>query len=156
MSKDLNQYTFTGRLGKDVESRFTQSGDAVANFSVAVGDSWKSASGEKKETTTWVRVVAFKKLAEIMAQYLKKGSKVLISGRMDERKYTDKEGNERSSWEVTAEKMIMLDTKRDSEESQDAEQSEPRSSNARTSAKTEPTTRTDSSDGDGFDSDVPF
>lgn len=111
MANDLNQCNFIGRLGKDVEARYTQGGDAVANFSIAVGESWKDASGEKVEKTEWVRVVAFKKLAEICITYLHKGSKVFISGKMTTRKWQNKEGVDQYSTEIVANQMSMLDSK---------------------------------------------
>jgi len=98
-----------GNLGRDPETRYLPSGDAVCNFSVAVTESWKDkASGEKKENTTWYRVNAFGKLAEICGQYLKKGVAVLIEGRMQARKWTDKDGAERESWELKADTMQMV------------------------------------------------
>lgn len=106
MASDLNQCNFIGRLGKDVETRYLSNGDAVANFSIAVG--WKS---KDKEGTEWINVVAFQKLAEICAQYLKSGSKIFLSGKLKIEKYTDKEGVERYSTKVIADQMQMLDGK---------------------------------------------
>jgi len=101
--------TIVGNLGRDPESKFLASGDAVCNFSVAVTESWKDkASGDKKEQTTWYRCNAFGKLAEICGQYLKKGSQVLVSGKMQSRKWSDKDGQERESWELKADQMTML------------------------------------------------
>lgn len=98
-----------GNLGRDPETRFMASGDAACNFSVAVTESWKDkASGEKREDTTWYRVSMFGKLAEIAGQYLKKGSQVQVIGKMKERKWTDKEGQERTTWELRADQMTML------------------------------------------------
>lgn len=103
------QTTIVGNLGRDPESRYLASGDAVCNFSVAVTESWKDkSSGEKKEQTTWYRCNAFGKLAEICSQYLRKGSQVLIVGKMQQRKYKDKEGQDRESWELKADQMTML------------------------------------------------
>jgi single-strand DNA-binding protein len=104
---NFHQTVIAGHLGRDVEMRYMPSGDAVANFSVAVTESWKSKDGEKKESTTWYRVNAFGKLAEICAQYLKKGSGVLVAGKMQSRKY-EKDGVERESWELRADTMQML------------------------------------------------
>ena len=103
MANDLNQCQFIGRLGKDPEQRFLPNGDAVVNFSLAVG--WK---GKDKEGCEWVNVVAFKKLAEIIAQYCTKGQQVYISGKMLTRKWKDKEGQDRYSTEIVADKMHML------------------------------------------------
>ena len=119
------QTIIAGNLGADPEVRYMQSGDAVCNFRVAVTESWKDkASGEKKEQTTWYRVNAYRKLAEICGEYLHKGSSVLLVGKMAERKWTDKEGQERTSWELNADSMQMLVGKRD--DSQPKAAQEPR------------------------------
>ena len=99
-----------GNLGRDPEMRYLPNGDAVANFSVAVTEKFKSKDGEAKETTTWYRINAFGKLAEICGQYLKKGASVLIDGKMQMRKY-EKDGIERESWELRADSMQMLSGK---------------------------------------------
>lgn len=135
MSKDLNQCNFIGRLGKDPESR--QAGDTtVCNFSLAVG--WKT---KDKEGAEWVNVAVFGKLAEICAQYLKKGSKVFISGSMRTRKWTDKDGQDRYTTEIVANEMQMLDGK------QDAQSSGERSYNANGTLPQQP---------EAFDDDIPF
>ena len=109
MSQDLNYCSFIGRLGKDPESRSTPGGDTVANFNIAVGSSWKDkATGEKKESVEWVSIVAWRQLAEICVRYLKKGSKVFISGKMKTRKWQDKDGRDHYKTEVIAEQMQML------------------------------------------------
>lgn len=104
----FHQTIIIGNLGRDPEVRYMASGDAAASFSVAVTESWKTQGGEKQERTTWYRVSMFRKLAEIAGQYLKKGSQVQIIGKMQERKWTDKDGNERVSWELAADQMTML------------------------------------------------
>lgn len=101
------QTTIVGNLGKDPEQKFLPSGDAVTNFSVAVTEKWKK-DGEQKEQTTWFRVNAFGKLAEICVQYLTKGSGVLVVGKMQCRKWKDKEGQDRESWELRADSVQML------------------------------------------------
>lgn len=106
---DLNQCQFIGRLGREVELRHTTSGDACANFSIAVGESWKDKNtGEKQERTEWIRCVAWKKLAEIISEYLKKGSQVYVSGKMQTRKWQDKDGQERYTTEIVVDQMQML------------------------------------------------
>ena len=102
----INQCNFIGRLGRDPETRYTQSGKAVASFSIACSE---KRSGE--ESTEWVNVVAWEKLAEICGQYLAKGSLVFISGRMQTRKGQDKEGGTRYTTEIVAREMKMLDRK---------------------------------------------
>ena len=99
----LNRCDFIGRLGRDPEIRYTQSGKAVASFSIACSE---KRGGE--ETTEWVNVVAWEKLAEICGQYLVKGSLVFISGRMQTRKWQDKDGGTRYTTEIVAREMKML------------------------------------------------
>lgn len=105
----VNKVILVGNLGADPEMRYMPSGDPIANLRVATTDSYKDkASGEKKETTEWHRVVMFNRLAEIAGQYLKKGSQVYLEGRLQTRKWTDKEGQERYSTEVVCNEMKML------------------------------------------------
>lgn len=92
--------------------RFMQSGDAVASFSIAVGSSWKDKQGEKQESTEWVNITAFGKLAEICGEYLKKGSQVFVSGRIKTEKY-EKDGQTKYATKIIAERMQMLGGKRD-------------------------------------------
>jgi len=107
-----HQTLIVGNLGRDPETRFLTSGDAVTNFSVAVTEKFKSKDGTAKERTTWYRVNAFGKLAEICGEYLKKGSQVMIVGKMQARKW-EKDGVERESWELRADTMQMLGGNRD-------------------------------------------
>ena len=118
MANDLNLTQFIGRLGRDPETKYMPNGDAVTNFSIAVGESWTDkASGEKRENTEWVRCVTFGKLGEICGEYLKKGSQVYVSGKMKTRKWADKDGNDRYTTEITVNQLQMLGSKpRDSEE----------------------------------------
>ena len=118
MASDLNSCNFIGRLGKDVETRYMPSGEAVASFSLAVGSTWKDKQGAKQESTEWVNVTAFGKLAEICSQYLVKGSQVYLSGRMKTDKYTDKNGVEKYSTKVIADRMQMLGGKGSSSDDQ--------------------------------------
>ena len=109
----VNNCMFIGRLGRDPETRYTQSGKAVASFSLACSE---KRGGE--ESTEWVNVVAWEKLAEIAGQYLTKGSLVFISGRMQTRKWQDKEGGTRYTTEIVAREMKMLDGKKDGQQQQ--------------------------------------
>ena len=106
----VNKVIIVGNLGRDPETRYLPSGEAVTNISVATTETWKDkASGEKKEATEWHRISAFGKLAEIMGEYLKKGSQVYIEGQLRTRKYQDKEtGKDRYSTEIRADVMQML------------------------------------------------
>lgn len=103
----VNKWIGIGNLGKDPELRYTGGGDAVANITIACTETWKK-DGEKKEATEWVRVVFYRKLAEIVGQYLKKGSSVYVEGKIHTRKWQDKEGQDRYTTEVEATEMQML------------------------------------------------
>jgi single-strand DNA-binding protein len=105
----VNKVILVGNLGADPETRYLPSGDAVANIRLATTDKYKDkASGEWKETTEWHRVAFFGKLAEIVTQYLKKGSSCYIEGKIRTRKWTDKDGQEKYSTEIVADLMQML------------------------------------------------
>ena len=105
----VNKVILVGNLGADPEVRYMTNGDAVANIRLATTESWKDkASGEKREMTEWHRVVFYRRLAEIVGQYLKKGSSVYVEGRIRTRKWQDKEGQERYTTEIEAEEMKML------------------------------------------------
>jgi single-strand DNA-binding protein len=105
----VNKVILVGNLGRDPETRYLPSGEAVTNISVATTDSWKDkASGEKKELTEWHRVAFFGRLAEIAGEYLKKGSQVYIEGSLRTRKWQDKEGKDRYTTEIRADVMQML------------------------------------------------
>lgn len=111
---DLNQLTITGRLGADPEVRRMQDGKPIVNLNVAVSESWRDASGERKEKTEWVRTVIFSEgLCKVAEQYLKKGSKVLLQGKMQTRKWADQNGVDKYSTELVLTgfdaKLIMLD-----------------------------------------------
>jgi len=113
MSRDLNKCCFIGRLGNDPETRYMPNGNAVTNISLAVGDDYKDKNtGNKVEQTEWVRVSAFGKLAEVMAEFLKKGSKVYIEGKMKTRKW-EKDGATHYATDIHASEMFMLDGKTD-------------------------------------------
>jgi len=114
MSNNLNLCQFIGRLGQDLELKYMPDGKAVANLSIAVSESWKDkTTGKQEERTEWVRVVAFGRLAEVMGEYLKKGSRIYVSGKMRTRKWQDQSGQDRYSTEIVANQMEMLDSKGD-------------------------------------------
>ena len=109
MARGVNKVILIGNLGKDPETRSLPSGEAVANITLATSESWKDKqTGEQKEKTEWHKVVFFKRLAEIVGQYLKKGSQVYIEGALRTRKWQDKEGKDHYSTEVVASEMQML------------------------------------------------
>lgn len=114
MAKDLNKVMLTGHLGADPEMRYTPQGSAVTTFRVASGRSWKSSDGSAHEETEWFRVVAWDKLGEICNQYLTKGTRVYVEGRLRTNKWQDKEtGQDRYSTEVIASDMIILSSRQD-------------------------------------------
>lgn len=110
----LNKIMLIGNLGKDPDFNVTPDGTPVAKFSLAVSRNVKNRSGERVKETEWFNIVAWRQLAEICEKYLHKGSKVYIEGRLTQRKYTDKEGIQRTAVEVTANEMVMLDSKESS------------------------------------------
>jgi single-strand DNA-binding protein len=109
MARGVNKVILVGNLGRDPEMKYTASGAAIANVTVATTDSWNDKqTGEKVEKTEWHRVVAFQRLAEIMGEYLKKGSQVYIEGRLQTRKWQDQNGQDRYTTEIVANDMQML------------------------------------------------
>jgi single-strand DNA-binding protein len=111
MAKDLNKVMIIGRLGKDPEMRYIPSGTPVARFSVATGRTWTSKSGEKRSETEWFNVVAWGGLAEVCNEFLSKGQRVYIEGRMQTRSWEDASGVKRNTTELIANEMIILDEK---------------------------------------------
>ncbi len=107
MARGVNKVILIGNLGKDPEMRYTQTGTAVVNFSLAKTDSW-TKDGESNERTEWHNIVAWARLAEICNQYLQKGKQVYIEGRIQTRKWEDRDGNTRYTTEVVAQNMQML------------------------------------------------
>ena len=109
MARGINKVILVGNLGNDPDVRYMPNGEAVANVSVATTESWKDKqTGEKQERTEWHRVVMFRRLGEIAGEYLKKGSQVYIEGKLQTRKWQDKNGNDRYTTEIVASDMQML------------------------------------------------
>ena len=104
----VNKVILLGNLGRDPETRYTTGGDAVTNLNIATSEQWKDKSGEKQERTEWHRVVLFGRQAEIAGEYLKKGRSVYIEGRLQTRKYTDKDGVEKYSTEIVGDRMQLI------------------------------------------------
>ena len=112
MARGINKVILIGNLGRDPETRYTQGGSAVTNLRIATAESWKDKqTGEQQERTEWHSVVCFARLGEIAGEYLRKGSKVYIEGRLQTRKWQDKEGHDRYSTEIVANDMQMLDSR---------------------------------------------
>jgi single-strand DNA-binding protein len=110
----VNKSIIIGALGRDPEIRYMPNGDAICNISVATSESWKDKNGEKQERTEWHRVSMFGKLAEIAGEYLKKGASVYLEGKLQTRKWTDKDGAEKYTTEIIADRMQMLGGNRES------------------------------------------
>jgi len=109
MARGINKVILVGNLGADPETRYMPSGSAVTNLSVATSESWKDKqTGEQKDRTEWHKVAMFNRLAEIAAEYLRKGSQVYIEGKIRTRKWQDRDGNDRWTTEVIADEMQML------------------------------------------------
>ncbi len=124
--RGVNKVILVGTLGRDPETKTFPSGGSVTQFSIATSESWKDKNtGEQQESTEWHRVVLQNKLGEVAQQYLKKGSKVYIEGKLQTRKWTDKEGVERYQTEVKGDSMQMLDSKGDNAYSPSAEKKAP-------------------------------
>jgi single-strand DNA-binding protein len=136
----VNKVILVGTLGRDPEIRYMPSGDAIASFSIATNDTWKDKSGKKQERTEWHRISMFGKPAEIAGQYLKKGSNVYLEGRLQTRKWADKDGVERQTTEVVADRMQMLGGSRPNQES----------------ASSQPESNSNNSGFDDFDDQIPF
>lgn len=145
----LNKATIIGNLGKDPETRYAPSGDAITNITVATTETWKDkATGEKKESTEWHRIVFFGRLAEIAAQYLRKGSQVYIEGRLQTRKWQDKDGQDRYTTEIRGDEMKMLGGK--------AEGGTPSQPASKPAAKPQPAAASHGGGFDSMDDDIPF
>ena len=113
MNKGVNLVILVGNLGQDPEVRYMPNGNAVANFTVATSESWQDQQGQKQERTEWHRIVMYRKLAEIAGQYLRKGSKVYLEGKLQTREWQDQQGQKRYTTEIVADEMQMLDSKQD-------------------------------------------
>ena len=116
----VNKAILIGNLGKDPDVRYSPDGSAITNITLATTENWKDKSGEKQEKTEWHRVAFFSKLAEIAGEYLKKGSQVYVEGRIQTRKWQDKEGQDRYTTEIVADRMQMLGSRGNSFEVSDS------------------------------------
>jgi len=140
----LNNCQFIGNLGQDPELRHMPSGESVVNLSIACSEKWKNKeTGQPQEHTEWVRVSYFGKIADLAAQYLAKGSKVYVQGKLATRKYQAADGTDRYSTEIKGRELKFLDSKKDSQRQQDAPQQ----------AAPQPDNRAPAHD---FDDDIPF
>ena len=118
MSRGLNKVMIIGHLGREPEMRYTPSGKPVTTFSVGTSRTWNTSDGSRRTETEWFNVVAWSNLAEICKQYLAKGSRVYIEGRLQTRHWEDSEGNRHASTEIVANEMIMLDDRRETNQAE--------------------------------------
>jgi single-strand DNA-binding protein len=110
-TKGVNKVIIVGNLGNDPEVKNLPNGGVVANLSVATSESWKDQQGQPQERTEWHRITMYRRLAEIAGEYLKKGSKVYLEGKLQTRKWQDQQGNDRYTTEIIADQMQMLDSR---------------------------------------------
>ncbi len=146
----VNKVILIGNLGRDPEVRYMPSGDAMCNLNLATTDTWRDKSGEKQEKTEWHRVVMFGKQAEIAGEYLKKGSPVYIEGRLQTRKWTDKEGQDRYTTEIVADRMQMLGSRSGGSERMSAQE------DAAPAAERRPAAAKSGGNFDDLEDDIPF
>ncbi|MDC9714484.1 MAG: single-stranded DNA-binding protein [Gammaproteobacteria bacterium] len=152
----INKVILVGNLGQDVELKYTSSGDAVANISIATSDSWTDKNtGQKQERTEWHRVVLFRKTAELANQYLHKGSKVYVEGKLQTRKWQDQNGQDRYTTEIVGREIQFLDSKNSGAPApqQQAQAPVQQSAPAPQQPAADPITPVDNT---GFDDDIPF
>lgn len=147
----VNKVILVGRLGKDPETRYMTSGEAVTNCTLATSENWKDKSGEKQERTEWHNLVFYRRLAEIAGEYLKKGSQIYVEGKLQTRKWQDKEGKDRYTTEIVVNEMQMLGSKSSGGGSFEVVEDRPASS---APAKAAPAAGKNSFD--NFDDDIPF
>lgn len=155
-SRGINKVIIVGNLGRDPEIRYTPSGSAVANLSLATSEVWKDKEGQPQEQTEWHRIVFFNRLAEIAGEYLKKGSKVYIEGHLKTRKWQDKEGQDRYTTEIIGNEMQMLDSRNTGHATEGTDAYDV--NEQRQSAKPKPGHATVAvpTEVDNFDDDIPF
>ena len=152
MARGINKVILIGNLGNDPDIRYTASGAAVANISLATAESWRDKdSGETQERTEWHRIVFFGRLAEIAGEYLRKGSQIYVEGRLQTRKWQGKEGNDRYTTEIVGNEMQMLGGRGGSSGNYD---SAPAAN--KPASRPEPQAASSSGGADDFDDDIPF
>ncbi|MFA5370850.1 MAG: single-stranded DNA-binding protein [Sideroxydans sp.] len=150
----VNKAILIGHLGKDPEVRYMPSGEAVANVTLATSETWKDKSGVKQEKTEWHNIVFFKRLAEIVGEYLKKGSLIYVEGRITTEKWTDKEGKDRYTTKIVANEMKMLGSRSGGNSFEVVDNQEP--APARSAPAAKPAAPAAKSNFDNFDDDIPF
>ena len=151
MARGVNKVILVGNLGRDPEVRYSPSGAAIANVTIATSEGWKDKqTGEMQERTEWHRIVFFSRLAEIAGEYLRKGSQIYVEGRLQTRKWQDKDGQDRYTTEVVANEMQMLGGR--GGESNQMTDSPSQSNQTQAAAPSKPVAK----EFDDFDDDIPF
>ncbi len=150
----VNKVILVGRLGKDPETRYMTNGEAVTNATLATSENWKDKNGEKQERTEWHSLVFYRRLAEIAGEYLKKGAQIYVEGKLQTRKWQDKEGKDRYTTEIIVNEMQMLGSKTGSSSSFEVVESAPAPSRASAGGAAKPAPAKGGFD--NFDDDIPF
>ncbi len=148
----VNKVILVGRLGKDPETRYMTNGEAVTNVTLATSENWKDKSGEKQERTEWHNLVFYRRLAEIAGEYLKKGAQIYVEGKIQTRKWQDKEGKDRYTTEIIVNEMQMLGSKSGGAGSFEVVD-RPASGGASSAPRPAPASK---GNFDNFDDDIPF
>ncbi len=149
----VNKVILVGRLGKDPETRYMTNGEAVTNVSLATSENWKDKNGEKQEKTEWHNLVFYRRLAEIAGEYLKKGSQVYVEGKIQTRKWQDKDGKDRYTTEIIVNEMQMLGSKTGGAGSFEVVERPASSGSSSSASKSAPASK---GNFDNFDDDIPF
>ena len=154
----VNKAILVGRLGKDPETRYMTNGEAVTNVSLATSENFKDKNGEKQERTEWHNLVFYRRLAEIAGEYLKKGSQIYVEGRIQTRKWQDKEGKDRYTTEIIVNEMKMLGSKTGGAGSFEVADENQSATPARSAPAAKPAAAAPAGKGnfDNFDDDIPF
>lgn len=158
MSRGVNKAIIIGNLGQDPDTKYTASGTAVTNLSVATSESWKDKqTGQMQDRTEWHKITLYNRLAEVAGEYLRKGSKVYIEGKLQTRKWQDQGGNDRYSTEIIANEMQMLDSAGDNPKPGSAHSNQQNASSASSQGKTAASrSSAPPPDMDSFDEQIPF
>jgi single-strand DNA-binding protein len=158
----INKVIIVGNLGNDPEMRYTPSGDAICNMSVATSESWTDKNtGQKQEKTEWHRIVIFRRKAEVAGEFLRKGSKVYLEGKLQTRKWQDQAGVEKYSTEIIADKIEFLDPRGAAQPQQEPQQQrdgivQPQAQSAGSNAQRQAQGTAPADDFSDFDDDIPF
>jgi len=156
MARSLNRASLIGNLTRDPELRYTPQGTAVCTFSVATNRSWKTESGDTRDEVEFHRIVAWDKLAEICSQLLGKGKKVFVEGRIQTRKWEDKDGGQRNATEIVIGDMLLLERLSDSQQGSSSDINIPENLDSSKETAVKPVVKTESKQDKSDDEDIPF